>query len=355
MSLKLFLPLLLLLSNALAAPPQFAPVTPGKALAFPHDFGAHSDFRTEWWYATGWLQTPDNKPLGFQITFFRSATGQGVGNPSSFAPRQLIIAHAALSDPAQKKLLHSEKSARQGFGLAYAAVGNTDVKLDDWQLTRSVDGSYRARVRSRDFDLQLTLRPTQAPLLQGELGYSRKGPQPQQASYYYSEPQLTVAGTLTREGRPVPVSGTAWLDHEWSSSVLDAAAAGWDWLGANLDDGSALMAFRIRNKTGGTLWSHAALRNRAGKMTQFAQDTVLFTPQRHWQSPRTKATYPVAMQIQTGSERWQLTPLQDDQELDARRSTGTVYWEGAVTINRDGLPAGRGYLEMTGYDQALKL
>ncbi|MEO6354527.1 MAG: carotenoid 1,2-hydratase, partial [Burkholderiaceae bacterium] len=208
---------------------------------------------------------------------------------------------------------------------------------------------------TRDFDLQLTLQPTQAIMLQGAHGYSRKGPQPQQASYYYSEPQLAVAGTLTRSGQPVAVQGSAWLDHEWSSSVLDADAAGWDWLGANLDDGSALMAFRIRSKTGGTLWSHAALRNRGGKMTQFTPDTVLFTPQRLWQSPRTGARYPVAMQIRTGSTVWQLAPLQDDQELDARRSTGTVYWEGAVTIRRDGRLAGRGYLEMTGYDQPLKL
>lgn len=358
MWLKLFLALLLAMSNALAAPPQFAavmPITPGNELVFPRDFGAHPTFRTEWWYATGWLHTPGKQPIGFQITFFRSATGQDADNPSKFAPKQLIIGHAALSDPAQKKLLHSEKSARQGFGLAYAAEGDTSVKLDDWRLTRNNDGSYQANVHSRDFDLQLTLQPTQAVMLQGEQGYSRKGPQPQQTSYYYSEPQLAVAGTLTRQGQPLPVSGTAWLDHEWSSSVLAADAAGWDWLGANLDDGSALMAFRIRSKSGGTLWSHAALRNPAGKMTQFAPDAVLFAPQRLWRSPRTNATYPVAMQIQTGSTRWQLTPLQDDQELDARRSTGTVYWEGAVTISRDGHPAGRGYLEMTGYDQALKL
>lgn len=355
--MRFFIALLLLvqLSNALAAPPQFAPVTPGKALVFPRDFGAHPEFRTEWWYATGWLQTPDNKPLGFQVTFFRSATEHDAANPSSFAPKQLIIGHAALSDPAQKKLLHGEKSARQGFGLAYAAEGDTDLKLDDWQLKRSADGRYQALVRTRDFELQLTLRPTQAIMLQGEHGYSRKGPQPQQASYYYSEPQLAVTGTLTRQGQPVPVSGSAWLDHEWSTSMLDADAAGWDWLGANLDDGSALMAFRIRSKAGATLWSHAALRNPAGKITQFTPDTVLFTPRRHWRSPRTTATYPVEMQIRTGATVWQLHPLQDDQELDARRSTGAAYWEGAVTISRDRLPAGRGYLEMTGYDQPLKL
>lgn len=361
MCLKLFrcarrtLALLLLLSNALASPPQFAPVTPGTALAFPRDFGSHPDFRTEWWYATGWLQTPDHQPLGFQITFFRSATGHDAANPSNFAPTQLIIAHAALTDPAAQKLLHGEKTARQGFGLAHASERDTDVKLDDWHLRRSADGSYQASVRTRDYRLQLILQPKQAIMLQGEQGYSRKGPQPEQASYYYSEPQLRVSGTLTRQGKALAVHGSAWLDHEWSSQVLDKDAAGWDWLGANLDDGSALMAFRIRNKSGATLWTHAALRNRSGKLTQFAPEQVSFTPQRLWQSPRSKARYPVAMTIQTAAQRWQLTPLQDDQELDARRSTGAVYWEGAVSITRDGVPAGRGYLEMTGYDKPLKL
>lgn len=346
---------LLPLSNALAAPPQFAPVTPGQSLTFPRDFGSHPEFRTEWWYATGWLQTPDRRQIGFQITFFRSATGQGTGNPSSFAPTQLIIAHAALSDPAEKKLLHGEKSARQGLGLAYANKDTTDVRLDDWHLSRAADGRYQASVRTRDYRLQLTLQPTQPVMLQGEQGYSRKGPLPEQASYYYSEPQLRVTGSLTRRGKSLAVAGSAWLDHEWSSQVLAKDAAGWDWLGANLDDGSALMAFRIRSTSGATLWSHAALRNQSGQLTQFAPDQVSFTPQRLWQSPRTKARYPVAMTIRTAAQQWQLTPLQDDQELDSRRSTGAVYWEGAVSITRDGAPAGRGYLELTGYDKKLKL
>jgi predicted secreted hydrolase len=178
--------------TAAAAPPQFAAVEPGRPLALPRDFGAHPGYRTEWWYATGWLRTPDGKPLGFQITFFRSATESDRANPSRFAPAQLIFAHAALSDPAVGRLLHGQKSARQGFGLAYANEGNTDVKLDDWRLQRAPDGSYRALAATPDFTLSLALTPTQPPLPQGANGFSRKGPLPQQASYYYSEPQLRV-------------------------------------------------------------------------------------------------------------------------------------------------------------------
>jgi predicted secreted hydrolase len=353
---RLLIALLLgLCGGALAAPPQFAPVTPGHALQFPQDFGAHPEHRTEWWYATGWLQTPDGKPLGFQVTFFRSRTGHDPANPSAFAPTQLIIGHAALSDPATGHLLHDQRSAREGFGLAWAKAGTTDVKLGDWTMRRGPDGHYRVSVRGAELAFDLQLSPTQPVLLQGEAGFSRKGPKPEHASYYYSQPQLKVAGSVTRGGKAVAVNGSAWLDHEWSSQVLDTNAAGWDWTGVNLDDGGALMAFQIRAKDGGKLWAHAAVRDAAGRLTQYGPDQVSFTPQARWTSPRTGASYPVAATIGTGALRWQLKPLQQDQELDSRRSTGAVYWEGAVTVERDGRRLGRGYLELTGYLDPMKL
>lgn len=338
-----------------AAPPHFAAVTPVAGLNFPRDYGAHPDFRTEWWYVTGWLEMPDKKPLGFQVTFFRSATAHDRSNPSRFAPKQLIIAHAALSDPAQGKLQHDQKSAREGFNLAYAHANDTAVGIDDWQLVRQADGRYRAVIAAREFGLALTLTPTQPVLPQGEHGFSRKGPAIGQASYYYSQPQLQVAGAVTRQGTRSAVVGTAWLDHEWSTSILDPDAAGWDWLGANLDDGSALMAFQIRSKTGGKIWAHALLRDRTGRIARYPSDAVQFIPLRRWRSTRTRAVYPVAQAVRTGPLVWQLVPLQDDQELDSRQSTGAIYWEGAVTVERDGKKAGRGYLELTGYLTPLKL
>jgi predicted secreted hydrolase len=352
-----FLILMLLAAPCRAAPVRYAPVQAGKPLVFPRDFGAHPDHRTEWWYVTGWLKTPDGKPLGFQVTFFRSATAHDRANPSAFAPHQLIIGHAALSIPGRGKLLHDQRSARQGFGLAYASAATTDVKLDDWSMRRGADGSYRVSVKSNQAAMELTLTPTQPVLLQGDAGYSRKGSGAGQASYYYSEPQLKVAGTTAAAGGPpVQVKGSAWLDHEWSSQVLDAQGGGWDWIGANLDDGSAFMAFRTRaGPGGGKLYGHAIVRDPSGKVRRYGADEVSFTPQRLWRSPRTGIVYPVAAEVLTGATRWTVTPLQDDQELDSRRSTGAVYWEGAVTIGRDGVPAGRGYLELTGYGSAMKL
>ena len=351
----LLLMLLLCANLAQAAPPGFAPVKPDQALVFPRDFGAHPEFRTEWWYVTGWLTTAAGKPLGFQVTFFRSRTEHDPANPSAFAPHQLVIGHAALSDPSLGRLVHDQRSSRAGFGLAWAKPGDTDLKLDDWRMTRAPDGNYRVVLKSSEMTLELTLAPTQPTLLQGEGGFSRKGPSPRHASYYYSQPQLKVSGIAGRSGSVGQVTGSAWLDHEWSSEALQPDASGWDWLGANLDDGSALMAFQIRSKDGGKLWAHATLRGRDGKVTRYAPEQVGFSPQARWRSPRTNAEYPVATTIATGATRWQVAPLQPDQELDSRRSTGAVYWEGAVTVARDGVPAGRGYLEMTGYVRPMKL
>ena len=351
--------LLLAVAMAFTLPAQaadYTPVTAGVPLQFPRDFGAHPGFKTEWWYATGWLGTKDGRQLGYQVTFFRSGTGHGRNNPSQFAPRDIILAHVALSDPAQGKLLHDQRTARAGFGLAGAATQDTDLKLDGWRMRRAADGTYHIDIEAAEFTLALQLEPTQPVLLQGDAGYSRKGPQPAQASYYYSKPQLRTSGALTRRGGPPqPVQGNTWLDHEWSSQVLDPAAAGWDWAGINLADGGALMAFQIRDRQGGKLWAHATWRDASGKITHYSQDQVSFTPQERWRSPRTDAEYPVATLIATGSEQWLLSPLQRDQELDARRSTGAVYWEGAVTVKRGGKPAGRGYLELTGYVRPMKL
>lgn len=352
----LMLVMMLCMPLAWSAAPVFEPVTPGRSLRFPADFGAHPDFRTEWWYVTGWLKTGDGKPLGFQVTFFRSGTPHDRANPSAFAPKQLIIGHAALSDPAAGKLAHDQRTVREGFGLAHAKTGTTDLKLDDWRMVRGPDGGYRIEIKSPQLNLQLTLAATQPVLPQGQGGYSRKGPQAANASYYYSEPQLKVSGTAGAGSAPArAVSGVAWLDHEWSSQALDPEAQGWDWVGANLDDGSALMAFQIRSKQGGKLWAHAMVRDAKGVITQYTPDQVSFSPQKRWTSPRTNAVYPVATILTTGVTRWQITPLQDDQELDSRRSTGAVYWEGAVTISRDGVPAGLAYLEMTGYSRPMSL
>jgi predicted secreted hydrolase len=196
----------------------------------------------------------------------------------------------------------------------------------------------------------------QPPLLQGERGFSRKGPSPLSASYYYSLPQLRVSGEIVIDGRRRVVTGEAWFDHEWSSDVLDEQARGWDWMGINLEDGGALMAFRLRDGAGRARWAAATLRTADGAVRTFGPDEVEWTPVRRWTSPRTGAEYPVQWRVRVGGQEFEVQPLLDDAELDSRSSTGTIYWEGPVRLLGDGgAPLGRGYLELTGYAGPLDL
>ena len=337
-----------------SAPPDFAAVVPGYALQFPRDFGSHPQFRIEWWYVTGWLETPAHESLGFQITFFRNRPAAQDQNPSGFAPRQLLIAHCALSDPAHNGLWHAQRVRRAGLGLAEAEQSDTRVWIDDWRLERR-DDSYLAEIRVPDFSFELTLTPTQSPLLNGDRGFSQKAPSARSASYYYSEPHLRVTGSITRTDRRSPVSGEAWLDHEWSSEYLDPTAVGWDWIGLNLDDGGAVMAFRLRDREGRAYWSGATVREPGGQVHPLGPDQVEFRALRRWHSPRSAVDYPVSFTIRVGERRFELAPLLDDQENDARLSSGTLYWEGAVSATEGQRTIGRGYLELTGYDQPLSL
>ena len=335
---------------ALAAEVRYPVVDPRHRLDFPRDHGAHPDFRTEWWYVTGWLAGARAEPLGFQITFFRSRPPFDSANPSSFAPRQVLLAHAALADPKHGRLRHDQRAARQSLGLAGSSADTTNVWIDDWRLALD-GGTYRARIAAREFLLELEFRPEHAPLAQGESGFSRKGRRPDEASHYYSRPQLAVSGKVNGG----TVSGTAWLDHEWSSSFLAPEAAGWDWVGLNLANGGALMAFRMRDRKNGVHFAGATLASAAGNVRKFAPEEVALEPLRRWRSPRTGVEYPVAMRVSAAGTQWDLAPLMDDQELDARASTGTIYWEGAVRALAAGAVAGRGYLELTGYWKPMTL
>ena len=314
---------------------NFPKVIQSKTLQFPRDHGAHPDFRQEWWYVTGWLKTERGEDLGFQITFFRSRLNIENSNPSAFTPRQVILAHAALADPRHGRLRHDQRAARTALGLAGSGEGTTRIWVDDWFLDLS-NQTYKARIAARDFSLDLNLGTGGQPLLQGNAGFSRKGNGPEEASYYYSRPHLKVGGTANGER----VTGTAWLDHEWSSQYMAAGATGWDWCGINLDGGDSLMAFRMRGNDGGVA---------------FSPEGIAFQSARTWTSPRTGTVYPVSMRVKANEKEYLLEPLMDDQELDARASTGTIYWEGAVRATQAGKQVGRGYLELTGYWRPMKL
>jgi predicted secreted hydrolase len=323
-------------------------------LVFPADYGSHPQFRTEWWYVTGWLTTDQGKPLGFQITFFRTRPDIDERNPSAFAPRQLLIAHCAISDPGRGRLWQDQRIRRAGMGLAEASETDTNVHVDRWSLRRDAD-AYAATIDAGDFSIDLSLSPTQRVMINGQDGVSRKGPSPRAVSFYYSEPHLRAAGTVRRRGGTDKVAGEAWLDHEWSSEFLDAASVGWDWIGLNLDDGAALMAFRIRGAHGEQRWAGGTFRGSDGKVQILQPADIAFRAGRRWVSPRTGISYPVQWSVRAADRTIDLQPLLDDQENDTRLSTGAIYWEGAARAYERRRLVGRGYLELTGYGEALHL
>jgi len=335
-----------------------------RPLQFPRDLGSHPDTAIEWWYVTGELQA-QGRLFGFQLTFFRSRVPSTQAMRSGFAAKQLHFAHAAVTDVTGQRLLHDQRIARSSgdsqVDLAQASDTDTDVQLRDWSLKRR-GTSYLARASGAGFAFALDLAETQPLLLQGDQGLSRKGPEASQASFYYSLPQLRVSGQLTLDGQRQAVTGRAWLDHEWSQSIMAPQAVGWDWIGMNLHDGSALTAFRLRDKAGDTVWAGGSWRAAgATAPVVFGPDQVSFQPGRLWSSPASGSTYPVVwgVTVPDGSatpKRYTVRALVDNQELDSSRSTGAIYWEGlSDLLDAQGQPVGRGYLEMTGYAKPLKL
>ena len=362
-------------SLALGAPPWLivnpAHALPQRPLQFPRDHGSHPELRTEWWYITGQVRA-EQRLYGFQVTFFRSRVDGTQSMQSEFAARQLIFAHAAVTDVQGQRQFHDQRIARAGFGIADASTTDAAIRLRDWSLTRRdlpsttaafALSQFRTQVVASDFSLDLTMTGTQPPILQGAQGLSRKGPLPEQASYYYSEPQLAVSGALTIQGQRMAVSAEpapsnrAWMDHEWSESLMHPEAVGWDWIGMNLENGGALTVFRLRRADGSAVWAGGSYREKPTDPPQvFAADQVQFTPTRLWTSADSGAKYPVQWRIQTPAGTFTVRALLDAQELDSRGSTGAIYWEGLSELqNAQGQTVGHGYLEMTGYATRLKL
>jgi predicted secreted hydrolase len=344
--------------TALALPWLAAlPLGAQAGMSFPRDFGAHPARGLEWWYLTGLLGEAGRPPrFGFQLTFFRLRGPAPADHPSRLAARELLIGHAALSDLQTGRHRHDQRISRGLPGAAGALEGDCAVQMRDWQLRREADDRYRASLQAREgWSLALQLQPDGAPLLQGEAGHSRKGPRPEQFSQYYSRPQLATSGELRWEGRRLQLQGLAWLDHEWSDDLLGAtagadAAVGWDWLGLHLQDGSALTLYQLRRADGSRLWAGGSFRPRGQTARNFGPDEIEMSPLRRWRG------YPVEWRLRCPAGEWTLKAWFDAQEVDARRSTGMVYWEGAARLlDGSGQEAGLGYLELTGYAERMRL
>ncbi|MDH4031091.1 MAG: carotenoid 1,2-hydratase [Chromatiales bacterium] len=330
---------------------------PGYRLVFPADHGPHPDFRTEWWYFTGNLMADDGRHFGFQYTIFRFAlAAEGADRASPWATRQIWMGHLALTDVTGERFYRVERFARGGsIGLAGATSEPFRVWLDDWAMQSQQDSFLPLQLSAQDadFGIELLLTEGVGPVLQGEQGYSAKGPGTGNASHYYSFTRLDTLGRIRIGAEDIKVAGQAWLDREWSTSALGPDVNGWDWFALQMSDGSDLMFYRLRRADGRSdPLSAGLIVGPGGSARRLASVDARVRPTRYWTSDETGIRYPVAWQLELPGEA---LDLQVEALLDAQEMALSVrYWEGAVGItgSRDGRAIeGFGYLEMTGYEE----
>lgn len=335
----------------------FRPAREGYQYTFPHDHGAHDAFRTEWWYYTGHLTAPDGHRFGFELTFFRRGVppSQIQTHPSRWSLDQLYLAHLAITDITSQRFHYEDRISRAAIGKAGAESGQLTVWLDHWRAAANDAEQHLLTARTSAMALTLTLSPLTPPIIHGERGISKKGPEPDQASHYYSLPRLATTGTITLGTTTYPVTGMSWMDHEFGSADLGREMVGWDWFSMHLGDNRALMLYRLRRADGSSdPASSGTLIFPDGRTQHLAAEDFQVTPLDTWTSPTSKATYPRRWQITIPSLGLSLTltPLLDNQELRTTRSTQVTYWEGAMDVSgtERGQPlTGQGYVEMTGY------
>jgi predicted secreted hydrolase len=346
-----------------ATPATFQRAEGTRDWRFPRDHGQHPAYRLEWWYWTGIVRADDGRTFGYQVTFFRQGlAGADPNRRSAWAVRSLYLAHAAVSDVAARRYLHASRVGRDSLGLSGAAPDALHVWLRDWRAEPLPDDPHGVRLHldAGDFALALTLRAGKGPVLHGTGGLDRKGPQPGQASWYYSLPRLATEGTLRSGDVEQRVSGSTWMDHEFGTSQLAPELAGWDWLALRLEDGSDLMLYRLRRRdgsagafSGGSLVAPDGTR-RALRMTGESPARAEMLPGRAWRSAASGAVYPLEWSVALPGEdiALRIAPAFDAQEQPAAEGTPFAYWEGAVWAEgtRGGRPLrGEGYLELTGY------
>ncbi|MGY6588874.1 MAG: lipocalin-like domain-containing protein [Wenzhouxiangella sp.] len=319
---------------------------------FPRDHGSHPEYQNEWWYFVGNLAAPTGERFGFQFTLFRFALDSGPALDSDWQTDQVWMAHLAMSDAGGERFFQQERFARGALGLA----GATEERwwLRDWSV-EATDQGWQLDLQTDDFGLELDLALTRPLVFQGDAGYSRKGPDPGNASRYYSATRLAASGRLRTEPRGldaqwVEVDGLAWLDREWGSGQLADDVSGWDWFSLQLDDGRDLMVYRLRHPDGSaTRFSAGALVSADGQTARIlGHEDFRTTPLRWWRDDQ-GIRWPLAWRIELADEGidWQV-----DAVFDQQRWTASVpYWEGMVTVREYQQPEiiGRGYMELSGY------
>jgi predicted secreted hydrolase len=344
---------------------DFKRALPGKIFSFPQDHFSHPEFKTEWWYYSGHLQSqsPDKKSYGYQLTFFRTALrGETKNQKSKWSIQNLYFAHFALTDESKKKFEYREKISRGSLGEAGASTYKKDGKtfrvwIEDW----SMEGkevflqNHLLRAGDKDFGIEFSLTPEKNPVVHGQNGVSQKAEGEGYASHYYSISRLKTEGKIFLRGKELPAQGISWMDHEFGSSQLRDYQVGWDWFSIQLDNHFELMFYQMRHSK--------------GKIDPYSSGTMIFADGTHhhlplkvfqidalekWRSQKSGVTYPSKWSIKVPDHRIELllTPTIRDQELITKESTRVTYWEGSVRVegkNQGDPIKGVGYVELTGY------
>ncbi len=330
---------------------EYREALPGYHYQFPRDHFEHEDFRTEWWYYTGNVTAAAGERFGFELVFFRQGARSGESGTSPWSVNNLYLAHAALTDARGKRFLYDERLNRAGPGIAGASFDKRRVWNGNWsaqwlgaqgedQTLEAITGAFR---------FHLALKPEQPFVIQGLDGLSQKAEGRGRASYYVSFPLLAAAGTIETGGKTYPVTGHAWMDHEWFTEQLAPDQVGWDWFSVQLDNRTELMLFQLRRKDGSIdPYSSGTYIDERGVAHHLRRGDFSLEPQSYW------GKYPVAWRIRVPSLGVDETcrAIIPDQELKGENG-GPSYWEGAVDYT--GSSSGVGYLEMTGYDRPVKL
>jgi predicted secreted hydrolase len=331
------------------------------AFVFPHDHGAHHEFKTEWWYFTGNLSTADERRFGYQLTLFRVAvTPKPPDSASAWATNQTYMAHFAVTDVDGEAFYDDERFARGALGLAGVDAMPFRAWLEDWHVTedpntaaRGCDGCLNLRIAAGNDEaaIELLLNSNKPAVRHGDNGLSQKSATPGNASYYYSLTRLATEGTVKVGGQTHAVTGHSWFDHEWSTSALEDDQAGWDWFSLQLSGQVDLMLFRLRARDPAVAdFVSGSYVGPDGRVSRLHPGDFAIEVLDSWTSPATGVTYPAQWRISIPQRGLVLdvTPRVQRQELNA----AFRYWEGAVGATgrqRDHRISGEGYVELTGY------
>ncbi len=338
-----------------------------REFVFPDDHGPHPGFKTEWWYYTGNLFTEKGRQFGYQFTIFRNQLNPPEGDADSLAfgegwtTNQLYLGHFAISDVQAENHVFEERYSRGAAGLAGAQTDPYRIWVEDWEIKRtdinnSSDKSFPVQISATmegGSSIDLSVVPAKPLVLQGEQGYDRKGESEGNASYYLSFTRMETKGSITINGNRFEVSGSSWMDHEWSTSALGEGQEGWDWFSLQLSNGYDLMYYQLRNKDGSvSKFTTGSLISPEGEKTIINQNDVQIEVLDRWESPHSNSVYPSSwkMEIPKAELSLEMQTHFPDQEMNV----SVRYYEGTLLIsgvmNGEEI-AGNGFIEMTGYEE----